>query len=459
MGIYEGFMMGATLDRNKVDKEQLKIQQEQAELYKDEMSINRAIKIIKEPFTPDTIRMQLYNNVIVPRVSKISGDTLDMQPITEWNDDYTKLANQLDAIESNKSLPKKTKNILRMGRMSEFFGNYQAADALFSREQEEKTAEDIIRIRDILSRSQAQEQIRPEDVEYLATLKKQDNFPSLISKATDELEMIKRENPRAYLMATNKGDVSNSGGGIPREIQISEYRKKLSNEDRVVFDEMFKKSEKRGVDPEGDSSYKKAFQDKLGKEHAKELSKYYQDATNASGEMGIYEELRNLFSQTDTGALEPHKTAIAAYAQALGIPASDKLGVNQAIEAISNKLTIMARNMGGAGQILAGSISDSDREFLKNSVPSLDKSIDANQLLLNIMQRATKRRIEIAELADEYLKENDTMRGFNKYKNQWIKDNSMFNDMPTIKRQGEDEIPNASQEKQITAEEFLKRFK
>lgn len=51
------------------------------------------------------------------------------------------------------------------------------------------------------------------------------------------------------------------------------------------------------------------------------------------------------------------------------------------------------------------------------------------------------------------------MRGFNKYKNQWIKDNSMFNDIPTIKRQGEDEILSDSQEKQITAEEFLKRFK
>jgi hypothetical protein len=149
------------------------------------------------------------------------------------------------------------------------------------------------------------------------------------------------------------------------------------------------------------------------------------DAASARNELDIYNELESLMSQTDTGALEPFKTSLVSYSQSLGIPTSEKWDANQAIEAISNKLTIMARKA-GEGQILAGQISDSDREFLKASVPSLGKMPGSNKLLIEMNKKFAQRKIESAKFAEDYYRKNGTLKGMDSARDEWVNKNPLF---------------------------------
>lgn len=149
------------------------------------------------------------------------------------------------------------------------------------------------------------------------------------------------------------------------------------------------------------------------------------DAASARNELDIYNELESLMSQTDTGALEPFKTSLVSYSQSLGIPVSEKWDANQAIEAISNKLTIMARKA-GEGQILAGQISDSDREFLKASVPSLGKMPGSNKLLIEMNKKFAQRKIESAKFAEDYYRKNGTLKGLETARDEWVNKNPLF---------------------------------
>ena len=149
------------------------------------------------------------------------------------------------------------------------------------------------------------------------------------------------------------------------------------------------------------------------------------DAASARNELDIYNELESLMSQTDTGALEPFKTSLVSYSQSLGIPTSEKWDANQAIEAISNKLTIMARKA-GEGQILAGQISDSDREFLKASVPSLGKMPGSNKLLIEMNKKLAQRKIESAKFAEDYYRKNGTLKGMDSARDEWVNKNPLF---------------------------------
>lgn len=163
----------------------------------------------------------------------------------------------------------------------------------------------------------------------------------------------------------------------------------------------------------------------IGKTLGESYQELQKDAMNARNEIDMFGTLKELSTQTQTGKLEPFKTQLAGYAQALGAPVNARYNANQMFEAISNKLTVMARKV-GEGQILAGQISDSDREFLKRSVPELGKLPEANKMLIDWNMKLADRRIQLARLGEEYYNKNGTMKGFSEARTTWINQNPLF---------------------------------
>lgn len=172
------------------------------------------------------------------------------------------------------------------------------------------------------------------------------------------------------------------------------------------------------------------------------------DAEAGRSELGLYGSLNEIMESTTTGQFEPFKTKLAAIAQGFGLPVDESYNANQTIEAISNKLAVMARNV-GQGMTLAGSMSDADREFLVNSVPNLKKMPGANQKLIDINIKLAKRKIDIQKLMENYYSQNKTLVGFNQYRDEWVKSNPLF--------AGEGNYLNLPTQSQVnTAEDFLK---
>ena len=207
---------------------------------------------------------------------------------------------------------------------------------------------------------------------------------------------------------------------------LLEYRQGLAPDQQKIFDNVTSKG--------GTNVSVGATEKEESKAIGKGLGEYYNqvqsEAKSALAQIDNNENFKNILAQTETGKLEPIKTKLASYAEAIGVPVDSGWKANQTLEAISNKLTVMARKVGD-GQILAGQISDSDREFLKASVPSLDKSKEANLVLIDINTKLAKRQIEVAQLAQQYYEERGTMLGFNKELIIWTNKNPLFPSVDT----------------------------
>jgi hypothetical protein len=123
----------------------------------------------------------------------------------------------------------------------------------------------------------------------------------------------------------------------------------------------------------------------------------------------------------DTGKLAPLKTKATALMQALnldpttlGLPAD--AGPAQAISAITNKLALDARSTAdGAG--MPGAMSDSDREFLSQTVPNISDTPTGLKMKVEIAGRVAKRQTEAAAQWNKY---PQTQAGWAQFQQDWI---------------------------------------
>ncbi|MCO5762846.1 MAG: hypothetical protein NHG36_15250 [Chromatiaceae bacterium] len=126
------------------------------------------------------------------------------------------------------------------------------------------------------------------------------------------------------------------------------------------------------------------------------------DKDAAAGRLQTLQAMRSMLPGIETGKLSPSVTQVQAWAESLGVPIdAQKLGAKQAFEALSNQITLQARNPGG-GAGMPGAMSDADREFLKNSVPRLSASKEGNLRMLDISEKLAQRSIDAAELLQRY---------------------------------------------------------
>lgn len=225
---------------------------------------------------------------------------------------------------------------------------------------------------------------------------------------------------------------------LPKEVAVYEYGQSIKNpRQRSEFMNRampLRRESPVTVNLPPQSEAEKEEQKVVGRAIGETYPELQKDASTARNEIDMYGTLRELSTQTDTGKLEPFKTQLAGYAQAMGVPVNKKYNASQVFEAISNKLTVMARKV-GEGQLLAGQISDSDREFLKKSVPELGKMPDANKMLIDLNIKLAERRIKLAELGEQYYRKNRTMEGFSNARTEWVNQNPIFKAEQSVKSQ------------------------
>lgn len=143
------------------------------------------------------------------------------------------------------------------------------------------------------------------------------------------------------------------------------------------------------------------------------------------------------------GALSDIKQNTKKYAQAFGF---DPQGMSSEaiIESLGNKLALQLRNPTGEDGGLTGNTSDRDVKFLVSAVPSKDKTQSQNLALIDIGMRKAQRGIEISKMADEYVAKNNSYRGFDNVKKQYIKTHPLYNEEEIKNLESQLKNPNKS---------------
>lgn len=153
-----------------------------------------------------------------------------------------------------------------------------------------------------------------------------------------------------------------------------------------------------------DTRQETEFAKKMGGNYAEEYTGILKAGQSATNELRDIQRFEGIVSKVPTGKLEPLKAEVSKLANGMGIKVdTDKLGFQEALESMSNQFALTLRNpSGGAG--MPGALSDKDREFLVSMVPSLAKTPQGNQIVLEAFKRTAQRKAEVAQLARDYVK-------------------------------------------------------
>ncbi|MCF2523911.1 hypothetical protein [Bradyrhizobium sp. G127] len=113
-------------------------------------------------------------------------------------------------------------------------------------------------------------------------------------------------------------------------------------------------------------------------------------------------------------------------AKSLGIDVGEGVGGAEAVQSISNQLALQARNpAGGAG--MPGSMSDSDRAYLKEMQPGLEKTPDGNRLIVDVNRKLNQRAIDVEQFRQNYIKKKGRLdEGFYRDLAEWSNSNPLF---------------------------------
>jgi len=132
----------------------------------------------------------------------------------------------------------------------------------------------------------------------------------------------------------------------------------------------------------------------------------FNESLQANGDVAIdrVEDLNQLeallANVPDGGFGEETFTKYAGALQNLGFIEDDLIGNKQASIAVSNRLAKALRKAG------EGVMTDADFRVLKESVPGLGQSPEGRKILIDAIRKTSQRQIEIARMANEYVRKN-----------------------------------------------------
>lgn len=166
----------------------------------------------------------------------------------------------------------------------------------------------------------------------------------------------------------------------------------------------------------------------LGKDLAEQYSAIQKGGLMAAGTMNNLTRMKSLLNGVETGKLTPAMTEVSATLDSLGIKIDPRLPQKQAVAALSNELALRAKNQGGEN-LMPGAMSDPDRRFLTEMVPSLANTPGGNAIILETLTRKAQRDQEVAKMARDYRKKNRTLDGFAEQLAGWSAQNPLFSDL------------------------------
>lgn len=180
----------------------------------------------------------------------------------------------------------------------------------------------------------------------------------------------------------------------------------------------------------------KEFQKAVGKEFGQIYTDTIKAELNAPKTIANYDRLGGLLNQVNTGAFAGNITALKAAAKAMGFDLTamgirDDVAPAQATRQISNMLALELRNpAGGAG--MPGAMSDKDREFLQQSIPSIENDPGAIGQMIDYRKRIARRDQEVGALARQYRARAGTFdEGFFDELRRFSDANPLFPQAPT----------------------------
>jgi len=173
------------------------------------------------------------------------------------------------------------------------------------------------------------------------------------------------------------------------------------------------------------------FNEEVGKALGEQYAGLMKADFSAPATIGKYQRLGNLLGQVNTGKFAGTTADIKAAAKGLGIDLTsmgvrDDIAPAQAAKALSNQLALELRNpAGGAG--MPGAMSDQDREFLRQMIPSIENDPGAIKQMIEYRVKLAKREQEVARKARAYRKRNGTFdEGFFDELQEWSDKNPIF---------------------------------
>ena len=148
-----------------------------------------------------------------------------------------------------------------------------------------------------------------------------------------------------------------------------------------------------------------------------------QSAARAADEsLAAITELERLLDEgVETGAVEDLLLPARRLGVALGIADADKLGAQEAFNAIATQSLV------GATAALKGPISEKELNIIKGSVATLRNTPAGNRLILDVARRVAERKLEIQRAMREFFDEFGTLRGFEAVRRTIIDDGAFDN--------------------------------
>lgn len=172
-------------------------------------------------------------------------------------------------------------------------------------------------------------------------------------------------------------------------------------------------------------------------ESAKLFAKRYDDITSAAGNaqqmMGMYDLAEQaLNSGVRTGLGADAELTLRQLGSAMGVDTDpQKLAGGELIRAVQNRMALTMRSPDG-GMGMPGALSDRDIKFLKDSQVGLDRSPEGNRRMLDAFRAMERRKIELAQLADQYVQQNGRLdAGFNQAVREYANANPLFPEAPS----------------------------
>lgn len=200
---------------------------------------------------------------------------------------------------------------------------------------------------------------------------------------------------------------------------------------RALYEDAIKKASMSQPVVTVDNRQDSAFGKEVGTEFGRQYSELMKADMNAPASIAKYDRLGSLLSQVNTGKFKGTTTDLKAAAKSLGVDLSamgitDDVAPAQAARALSYQLALEMRNpSGGAG--MPGAMSDKDREFLVQMIPSLENDPGSISKMIEYRQRLARREQQVAKLARAYRKKNNTFDdGFYDELQAWSDKNPLF---------------------------------
>ena len=247
------------------------------------------------------------------------------------------------------------------------------------------------------------------------------------------------ESVAKFKVSGNYGDLV--AAAKPEKVQESELTRAIRERDalppnhphRPLYDAKIAKLTTHA--PAASAKVEVKQESEFGKAVGKELGDMYSSLLradmNAPATIAKYDRLGSLLGQVQTGKFKGTTVELKAAAKSLGIDLNalgvkDDVAPSQAATALANQLALEMRNpAGGAG--MPGAMSDKDREFLVQMIPSLENDPQAIGQMVDYRKRLAKRDQQVAKLAREYRQKNGKFdEGFFDQLQSWSEKNPLF---------------------------------